>query len=305
MLKLVEQALVGQEKNRIVVKYRKKVSFPYDKQIYSTLHLLKTGMSEEKIREMKFPLKYLDILIKNHLIYDYKGKYKNTPVEKQEYFLSQFGNAEVLQKKLDQSSILVLGVGGIGSVIIENLVGLGIKNFVLIDADKVEISNFNRQFIYFPKDIGKPKVDIAKKYILYKNKEAKIKTYNQFISCQKDIANILEKNKVDIIINAADTPKDIEKILYDSVQKIPIISGGVGFDLGNIKLLTEKNKTNTSNSELKVLEYPSQTVASLSFTNTIIASLMALKAFQIITKIDAFSEKNISIDFKNLKIYNN
>lgn len=55
-------------------------------------------MSEEKIREMKFPLKYLDILIKNHLIYDYKGKYKNTPVEKQEYFLSQFGNAEVLQK---------------------------------------------------------------------------------------------------------------------------------------------------------------------------------------------------------------
>ncbi|WP_294758131.1 hypothetical protein [uncultured Lactobacillus sp.] len=89
------------------------------------------------------------------------------------------------------------------------------------------------------------------------------------------------------------------------ILKIPIISGGVGFDLGNIKLLTEKNKTITSNSELKVLEHPSQTVASLSFTNTIIASLMALKAFKIITKIDDFSEKNIGIDFKNLKIYNN
>lgn len=89
------------------------------------------------------------------------------------------------------------------------------------------------------------------------------------------------------------------------ILKIPIISSGDGFDLGNIKLLTEKNKTNTNNSELKVLEHPSQTVANLSFTNSIIASLMALKAFQIITKIDDFSEKNISIDFKNLKIYNN
>lgn len=89
------------------------------------------------------------------------------------------------------------------------------------------------------------------------------------------------------------------------ILKIPIISGGDGFDLGNIKLLTEKNKTNTSNSELKILEHPSQTVANLSFTNSIIASLMALKAFPIITKIDAFSEKNIIIDFKNLKIYNN
>lgn len=303
MLKLVEQAIVGQEKEKIFVMYRTKVSFPYDKQVYSTLQLLKKGVSDSKMKELDFPTDYLNVLIKNKLIYNYRGKFQNTPVEKQEYFLSQFGNAEILQRRIDQSSVLILGVGGIGSVIIENLVGLGIKNFVLIDADEIEISNFNRKFIYFPKDIGKPKVDIAKKYILCKNKEANVKIYRLFISSKKDILDILAENKIDLIINAADSPKNIEEILYSSVGSIPIISGGVGFDCGDVKLLSNKTD-NSNNLKFKVLNYPSPTIASLSFTNTIIAGLMALKAFQVITQLEAFSEKNINIDFKTMKIYN-
>ena len=77
----------------------------------------------------------------------------------------------------------------------------------------------------------------------------------------------------------------------------------VGFDCGDVKLLSNKTD-NSNNLKFKVLNYPSPTIASLSFTNTIIAGLMALKAFQVITQLEAFSEKNINIDFKTMKIYN-
>jgi hypothetical protein len=66
---------------------------------------------------------------------------------------------------LSEKKIAVLGLGGIGSLVAHNLLGSGVKNLHLYDFDRVELSNLNRQMLYFPSDIGELK-SVALKNIL-------------------------------------------------------------------------------------------------------------------------------------------
>lgn len=56
-----------------------------------------------------------------------------------------------------------MGVGGLGSVTLINLLRLGIKKCILVDYDTVDIHNLNRQLMYGLEDVGKPKVEMAVK----------------------------------------------------------------------------------------------------------------------------------------------
>ena len=73
------------------------------------------------------------------------------------------------QKKIKSSKVLVIGMGGLGCPLSIYLASLGIGTIGIVDNDKVEISNLNRQIIYNTKDVGKFKIDVAKK----KNKRNK------------------------------------------------------------------------------------------------------------------------------------
>ena len=73
------------------------------------------------------------------------------------------------QKKIKSSKVLILGMGGLGCPLSIYLASLGIGTIGIVDNDKVELSNLNRQIIYNIKDIGKFKIDVAKK----KNKRNK------------------------------------------------------------------------------------------------------------------------------------
>ena len=74
------------------------------------------------------------------------------------------------QKKLKSSKVLVLGMGGLGVPLSIYLASLGIGTIGIVDNDKVELSNLNRQIIYSVNDIGKYKVDVAKNKIKIINK---------------------------------------------------------------------------------------------------------------------------------------
>ena len=65
------------------------------------------------------------------------------------------------QKKLAQSSVLIIGAGGLGSPIAIYLTALGIGKIGIIDKDKVEISNLARQIIFNTKDVKKSKSNIS------------------------------------------------------------------------------------------------------------------------------------------------
>ena len=77
--------------------------------------------------------------------------------------LNQFSRTELLIKKegiekLQNVKIAIFGLGGVGSFVVEGLVRAGVKNFVLIDDDKICLTNLNRQIIATRKTIGKYKV---------------------------------------------------------------------------------------------------------------------------------------------------
>ena len=67
------------------------------------------------------------------------------------------------QKKISSSKVLVVGIGGLGCPLVMYLANAGIKSIGLVDNDKVDVSNLNRQVLFNSKDIGKFKVSQAKK----------------------------------------------------------------------------------------------------------------------------------------------
>ena len=141
--------------------------------------------------------------------------------------LNQFSRTELLIgkegiEKLQNSKVAVFGIGGVGSFVVEGLVRAGVGNFVLVDDDKVCLTNLNRQIIATRKTVGKPKVEVAKERILEINPNAKVEIYQQFF--MPDSEGILD-NTVDYIVDAVDTvTAKIELVVRANKLNIPIIS---------------------------------------------------------------------------------
>ena len=105
------------------------------------------------------------------------------------------------QKKIFSGNVLIIGIGGLGCPLLTYLAASGVGKIGIVDFDKVEISNLNRQTLFNPNDIGKFKVNQAKKAINKINKKIKIITYKKKLT-SKNIKKIL--NKFDIICDGTD-----------------------------------------------------------------------------------------------------
>ena len=105
------------------------------------------------------------------------------------------------QKKIFAGNVLIIGIGGLGCPLLTYLAASGVGKIGIVDFDKVEISNLNRQTLFNPNDIGKFKVNQAKKAINKINKKIKIITYKKKLT-SKNIKKIL--NKFDIICDGTD-----------------------------------------------------------------------------------------------------
>lgn len=125
--------------------------------------------------------------------------------------------------KIQQKNILIVGLGGVGGYATESLVRSGIKNLILIDHDKIEQSNLNRQIISTTKNIGNNKVDEFKKRILEINPECNVITHNLFLD--RTNYTLLDKYNIDYIVDCCDSV-DTKKLLIEySIHKdIKLIS---------------------------------------------------------------------------------
>ena len=81
------------------------------------------------------------------------------------------------QKSICSSKVLIVGAGGLGCPIADNLSRAGIGTIGITDFDKINLSNIHRQNLYNSKDVGKYKVDVVKERIQSINPFTKIKTY--------------------------------------------------------------------------------------------------------------------------------
>lgn len=141
--------------------------------------------------------------------------------------LNQFSRTELLigeegVKKLQNAKVAVFGIGGVGSFVVEGLVRAGIGNFILIDDDKICLTNLNRQLISTRKTVGKQKVEVAKERILEINPDAKVEIHQEFFMPDSD--EILDET-VDYVVDAVDTvTAKIELVVRANKLNIPIIS---------------------------------------------------------------------------------
>ena len=82
-------------------------------------------------------------------------------------------NFKLIQDKV----IAIFGLGGVGGTALEALARTGFNRFIIVDFDKVEASNLNRQILYTFKDVGRNKVEVAKERILAINPDTDIKAF--------------------------------------------------------------------------------------------------------------------------------
>ncbi len=129
-------------------------------------------------------------------------------------------------KRLTDSSVLVFGVGGVGSHCIEALARGGVGRLILVDADRVALTNINRQSIASHSTVGKYKTHVMRERILDINPRASVSAYEEFI-LPENIENCFDGigGKVDYIIDAIDTVAAKLAIAeYAKRNQIPLIS---------------------------------------------------------------------------------
>lgn len=132
--------------------------------------------------------------------------------------------------RLRDSTVMVFGVGGVGSHCIEALARSGIGRLILIDNDTVSLTNINRQSIAYHSTIGRMKTEVMRERIRDIDPAITVRTYETFV-LPENLAELLdqeEKNtdgKIDYIIDAIDTVS-AKIALVEEAQKrdIPLIS---------------------------------------------------------------------------------
>jgi molybdopterin-synthase adenylyltransferase len=108
------------------------------------------------------------------------------------------------QARLEGSRVAVLGVGGLGGESAWSLACCGVGEMVLVDGDRVEISNLNRQTLYRESDIGRLKAEAAAERLRDFNSATRIESVAQRLDGEEAIAQVIAGS--DVVIDAADWP---------------------------------------------------------------------------------------------------
>lgn len=126
-------------------------------------------------------------------------------------------------ERLSKAKILVYGIGGVGSYVVEGLVRAGIENIIIVDNDKISFSNINRQIHSTVSSIGNLKVDEMKKRILSINPQAKVEAYIPQ-NLKEGEENLINK-EINYVIDSVDTVTTKIKLIQKANEAgVPIIS---------------------------------------------------------------------------------
>jgi molybdopterin/thiamine biosynthesis adenylyltransferase len=151
-------------------------------------------------------------------------------------YCSSFEECVTLQRKLQSQKVTVIGAGGLGCSILLSLAGSGVNRLRIVDGDKIELSNLNRQFLYVEQDVGMFKAKVAARELKRHNSEITVEPIMKTLRNYHDVMQVVGSS--DIIINTADTPRG--KLLLNWLNKacmkerIPYVSCGY---IGNIGVI--------------------------------------------------------------------
>lgn len=142
--------------------------------------------------------------------------------------VNEFSRTELLigkdgLERLKNATVMVLGVGGVGSHCIEALARSGVGTLILVDNDKVSVTNINRQSIAYQSTVGEYKTKLMEDRINDICHTTEVITYEMFI-LPENLEEIFDR-KVDYIVDAIDTvTAKLALVQYANEHDIPIIS---------------------------------------------------------------------------------
>ena len=126
-------------------------------------------------------------------------------------------------RRLRESTVLVFGVGGVGSHCIEALARSGVGRLVLVDNDKVSLTNINRQSIALHSTVGRYKTEVMKEKIRDIDPSIRVDTYETFV-LPDNVEETFRENP-DYVIDAIDTVTAKLAVLETSLKRgVPVIS---------------------------------------------------------------------------------
>lgn len=178
--------------------------------------------------------------------------------------------------KIKNKTVLIIGLGGVGGNALESIVRIGVGKVLIVDNDKIDITNLNRQLLSLNSNIGEYKVDVAKNRILDINPNCNIKVFNEFV----DSSNILSlfNDHIDYVIDACDTINTkvllIEECLKRNIKIISCMGTGNKFHPEMLEII-----------ELKKTKYdPIAKIIRNKFKNTN-KKIMVVSSFEKPVKI--------------------
>lgn len=220
-----------------------------------------------------------------------------------EYWRAFTNDPDSVIKKLTNSHVLILGVGGVGSIVLQILAGSGVKNFTLIDSDTVDRSNFNRQYIYKKIEIEEKKVNAAKKWLLERHDNLSVKVLTENYPSKNINHNVLKN--ANFIVSAFDQPNILNPInlIKESWDlKIPSSLAMTGFDKGLISPIfdIQQNSANPYESYKitdQMINRPPIKASSGAY-NSLISSILAE---QILFHLSGLTDE---VDYEKFTIIN-
>ena len=88
------------------------------------------------------------------------------------------------QRALRKARVMVVGLGGLGCPVVQYLAAAGVGHLVLVDADRVSLSNLQRQILYTQKDVGELKVEVARGFVQRQNAQIEVSIHTEMLSAE-------------------------------------------------------------------------------------------------------------------------
>lgn len=155
--------------------------------------------------------------------------------------MNQFTRLEILVgeenlAKIKNTTVLIVGLGGVGSFATESLVRNGVGKVIIVDEDIIDITNLNRQLMSLHSNIGKNKTDVWEERIKEINPDCIVKKITKHL----DIYNTCQlfDEKIDYIVDCCDTIEVKKQLIRESIKRnIKLISSmGTGYKMDPSKL---------------------------------------------------------------------
>ncbi len=132
-----------------------------------------------------------------------------------------------LQSTLLDSSVLLLGLGGVGSSVLTSLAGLGVGRVTAVDYDTVELRNLSRQLLYSESDLGRPKLTVATERARQLNPHMEFVPVSRRLTGPEDVADLLPGHQ--LVLALVDQPPAVKQWVNDAcvAAGVPYVAGGI------------------------------------------------------------------------------